>query len=93
MDRTEYLKMCQLVSVCENGICGIKKNLPDDLKVVCNGVVYYPISYELAFENGNPKHIAHLHCLNSKARTDTILEKVVKYEQSGSNTDDTQEWS
>lgn len=93
MDRKLYLELCQKVSMLKSGICGIKKNLPDDLKVVCNGVIYYPISYELAFENGHPKHIAHLHCLNSKGRTDTILEKVVKYEQSGSNTDDTQERS
>lgn len=34
MDRNIYLQMCQRVSMLKNGICGVKENVPDDLKVV-----------------------------------------------------------
>ena len=49
--RREYLEMCQKVSVLPSGVFGIKQNVPDDLKVVHNGIAYYPISYKLSFDN------------------------------------------
>ena len=80
MQRTEYLELCQKVSVLKNGICGIKENVPDELKVIYNGIAYYPVSYELSFDQGQPTHIAILHDLNANSITNASLEKVIKYE-------------
>ena len=85
MDRKAYLELCQKVSVLKSGILGIKENVPDDLKVICKGIVYYPVSYELSFDNGQPKHTAVLHELHANSITKCELERVVKYEQGRSN--------
>ena len=44
IERKTYIEMCQKVSVLPGGVFGIKQNVPDDLKVVHNGIAYYPIS-------------------------------------------------
>lgn len=80
MDRKLYIELCQKVSVLKNGICGIKENVPDELKVVHNGVVYYPVAYELSFDKGQPKHTAILHDLSANSVTHANLERVRKYE-------------
>lgn len=80
MDRTEFLQMAQKVSVLKNGVCGIKENVPDELKVIHNGIVYYPVSYELSFDNGKPTHTAILHDLKANSITRADLGKVAKYE-------------
>ena len=80
MDRTEFLQMAQKVSVLKNGICGIKENVPDELKVIYNGIAYYPVSYELSFDNGKPTHTAILHDLQANSITSADLERVTKYE-------------
>ena len=64
----------------KNGISGIKENVPDELKVVYNGIAYYPVSYELSFDNGKPTHTAILHDLQANSITRCDLERVVKYE-------------
>lgn len=82
MNRDEYLKMCQKVSILKNGICGIKENVPDELKVIYNGNAYYPVAYELSFDyKGNVTHKAILHDLNANAITYANLKKVEKYER------------
>ena len=80
MDRKLYLELCQRVSVLKNGICGIKENVPDELKVIYNGIAYYPVSYELSFDNGKPTHTAILHDLQANSITSADLERVTKYE-------------
>ena len=81
MDRKLYLELCQKVSVLKSGICGIKENVPNDLKVIHNGIEYYPTAYELSFDDkGGVIHKAILHDLYANSRTDADLEKVVKYE-------------
>ena len=80
IERNEFLKMCQKVSVLKNGICGIKENVPNELKVIHNGIEYYPISYELSFDNGQPTHTAILHDLKANSITSAYLERVKKYE-------------
>lgn len=80
MNRKLYLELCQKVSVLKSGVLGIKENVPDDLKVMCRGIIYYPVSYELSFDNGQPTHTAILHDLHSNSITKCNLEKVVKYE-------------
>lgn len=81
MDRTVFLQMCQKVSVLKNGVCGIKENVPDELKVIYNGIAYYPVSYELSFDDkGNVRHTAILHDLNANSIMNVNLERVTKYE-------------
>ena len=80
MQRDIFLQLCQKVSVLKNGISGIKENVPDELKVIYNGIAYYPVSYELSFDNGKPTHTAILHDLKANSITSADLERVTKYE-------------
>ena len=80
MDRKLYIELCQKASMLKSGICGIKENVPDELKVVHNGIVYYPVAYELSFDEGQTRHIALLHDLNANSMTQANLERVSKYE-------------
>ena len=73
--------MCQKVSVLKNGVCGIKENVPDELTVVYNGIKYYPVAYELSFDDkGNARHTAILHDLKANSIMNVDLGKVTKYE-------------
>ena len=82
MDRKLYLELCQKVSVLKNGICGIKENVSNDLKVIHNGIEYYPTAYELSFDDkGGVIHKAILHDLKANSITYADLERVQKYEQ------------
>lgn len=81
MERKRYLELCQMVSVLPGGVFGIKQNVPDDLKVVHNGIEYYPISYKLSFDNGRPTHTAILHDLKANSIMNADLETVTKYER------------
>lgn len=80
MDRKLYLELCQKVSVLKNGICGIKENVPDELKVIHNGIEYYPTAYELSFDKGQPVHTAILHDLKANSIMNADLRKVKKEE-------------
>ena len=80
MDRKLYLELCQKASVLKNGVCGIKENVPDELTVLYNGIKYYPVAYELSFNNGKPTHTAILHDLKANSIMNTDLERVIKYE-------------
>lgn len=81
MDRKLYLEMCQKVSVLPSGVLGIKQNVPDDLKVVHNGIAYYPISYKLSFDNGRPTHTAIIHDMRANSIMNADLEAITKYER------------
>lgn len=77
MERTNFLQMCQRVSMLKSGICGVKENVPDELKVIYNGIVYYPVAYVLTFdEKGNPQHDVILHDLRANSITQGKLERV-----------------
>ena len=80
IDRKLYLELCQKVSMLKSGICTIKENVPDDLKVIYNGIAYYPVAYQLSFDKGQTKHSALLHDLNANSITQANLERVQKYE-------------
>lgn len=81
MERKHYIELCQKVSVLKNGICGIKENVPDELMVVYNGINYYPVAYELSFDDkGNARHTAILHDLNANSIINADLRKVKKEE-------------
>ena len=85
MDRKLYLGLCQKVSILKSGVLGIKENVPDELKVIYKGIIYYPVSYELSFDEGKPKHAAILHDLHANSIIKCDLERVIKYEQGRSN--------
>lgn len=77
IERNEFLKMCQKVSVLKNGICGIKENVPDELTVVYNGIKYYPTAYELSFDDkGNVRHTVILHDMKANSVTHADLQRV-----------------
>lgn len=77
MDRKIYLELCQKVSVLKNGICGIKENVPDELTVVYNGIKYYPVAYELSFDDkGNVRHTVILHDMKANSVTHADLQRV-----------------
>ena len=80
MNRDEYLKMCQKVSVLPDRICGIKDKVPIELLVVYNDITYYPEKYTLSFEKGQPTHTAILHDLKANSITSADLGRVTKYE-------------
>lgn len=50
IERKKYLEMCQMVSVLPSGVFGIKQNVPDNLKVVYDGIAYYPVSLDISFD-------------------------------------------
>ena len=75
----QFLEMCQKISMLPDGILGIKQNVPDELKVVHNGIVYYPISYQMSFNKGKPLHKAILHSLKSNSIICCRLEDIKKY--------------
>ena len=86
MDRKFYIELCQKVSVLKSGVLGIKQNVPDELKIIYNGIVYYPVAYVLTFdEKGNPQHDVILHDLRANSIAQGKLERVKQYEQERSN--------
>ena len=77
MERKKYLELCQRCAVLEAGVLGIKKNVPKELCVVYDGIVYYPVAYRLSFDKaGYAVHTAVLHSLSANSTTDAKLEKV-----------------
>ena len=85
MQRTEYLELCQKVSVLPERICGIKDKVPVELLVIYNGITYYPEKYTLSFDKGQPIHTAILHDLYANAITEAKLERVKRYERKQEN--------
>ena len=76
MERKKFLEMCREISVLPDGIAHIK-DPPDRLLVVYNGSEYYPVKYELAFDNkGNATHTAVIHELRANAWWYVPLDKV-----------------
>ena len=77
MQRDIFLQMCQKVSVLKNGVLGIKENAPEELTVVYNGIKYYPVAYELSFDDkGNVRHTAILKDLKANSLLYCRLEDV-----------------
>lgn len=78
MDRTEFLQMCQKTSLLKSGVCGIKKDVPNELIVKFGNFRYYPVAYRLSFDNGEPVHTAILHDLRSNSIIRVNLKDVKK---------------
>lgn len=76
MERNDYLKLCQKVSVLPDGIMHTKKNVPADLLVEYENHQYYPEYLEIKFDKGQVRNIAVLHELQANCRMCVSLEIV-----------------
>lgn len=82
MQRDIFLQICQKASVLKNGVCGIKENVPNELMVVWSGIKYYPVAYELSFDDkGNVRHTAILHDLKANSTLNVNLQDICEYVQ------------
>ncbi len=69
MERKKFLDMCQESSLLKDGMFGIKKDVPDALKVkvmqgrYAGNIYYYPCGYTLSFIQGKTTHTCILHDL------------------------------
>ena len=81
VQRDIFLKMCQKVAVLPSGVLGIKQNVPNDLKVVYDGIVYYPLSLDISFDkDGKVINTAILHSLTANSVIERNLKDVSVYE-------------
>lgn len=78
MERNDFLKMCQKVSMLPDGVMRTKKNVPKELRVVYNNHEYYPEYLEIKFDNGKVRNIAVLHELKANCRMCVPLDLVEK---------------
>lgn len=80
MQRDIFLQMCQKVSVLPSGVLGIKQNIPNDLKVIYDGVAYYPVSINIGFDNdGKVINAAIIHSLKANSTISAKLEDICVY--------------
>ena len=80
IERKTYLEMCQKVSVLPSGVLGIKQNIPNDLKVIYDGVAYYPTSINIGFDNdGKVINTAIIHSLKANSTISAKLEDICVY--------------
>ena len=86
IERKKYLEMCQRVSVLPSGVLGIKQNVPDDLKVVCDGIAYYPVSLDIGFDkDGRVINTAIIHSLRANSVIERNLKDISSYEGQASD--------
>jgi hypothetical protein len=52
------------------------ENAPIELLVCYKNIKYYPVSYQMSFENGNPVHMVTLHDLFSNSIITVNLESI-----------------
>lgn len=76
MERNEFLRLCQKVSVLPDGIMHTKRSVPAELLVEHNNHQYYPEYLEIKFDNGQVRNIAVLHELQANCRVCVPLECV-----------------
>ena len=81
IERKKYLEMCQMVAVLPSGVFGIKQNVPDNLKVVYEGIAYYPVSVDISFDkDGKVINKAIIHSLHANSIIEANLKDVEVYE-------------
>lgn len=80
MERKDFLIKCRDVSLLKSDIQGMKKRVPDDLKVYFEEMAYYPLGVKLTFDRfGEPVNTAVLHSLKTDSVSFAPLEKVGEY--------------
>lgn len=80
MDRKRFLELCQRISILPNDVSGVKQGITDNLTVNFDSMTFYPVAYQMSFENGKQKNIAILHDLKCASVLLCDLEKV-SYEE------------
>ena len=81
IERKTYLEMCQKVAILQSGVQNLKQNVPDGLKVVYDGIVYYPVSLDISFdEDGKVINTAILHSLTANSVIERDLKDISVYE-------------
>jgi hypothetical protein len=78
MERNDFLKMCQKVSMLPDGVMHTKKNVPKELRVIYDGIEYYPEYLEIKFKEGVTQNIAVIHELQANCRMCVPLDLVEK---------------
>lgn len=77
MERKDFLIKCRDVALLKSDVRGIKKRVPDGLKVCFDGITYYPLGVKLTFDSsGAPINTAVLHSLKADSISFAPLEKV-----------------
>lgn len=78
MDRTNYLNLCkECAMICNEGLYGMKIDVPEHLQVEYQGRKYYPDAYELSFKkDGSVRHIAVLHALTANSICSAPLQDI-----------------
>ncbi len=76
MDRKIFLELCQKVSCLPDGVLGIKKDVPEELTVIVDGMRYYPVAYELSFDKGIAVHKGILHDVKANSLKTELLERI-----------------
>lgn len=80
MDRKQYLELCRACAVLPNGEFFVKKDVPDEYKVVFQEKEYYPAAYELSFDqSGKVVHKAILHFIGYNSIVIAELDRVTPY--------------
>ena len=81
IERKTYLEMSQKVAVLPSGVLGIKQNVPDNLKVVYDGIAYYPVSLDISFDkDGKVINTAIIHSLRANSVIERNLKDIMSYE-------------
>ncbi len=76
MNRKEYLNLCKGISELPDGSGGVKRNIPHELLVTYDSVVYYPLYFEIHFKRGEFYDVAALHSLKANSLMHVPLEDV-----------------
>ena len=81
IERKTYLEMCQKVAILQSGVQNLKQNVPDGLKVVYDGIAYYPVSLDISFDkDGKVINTAILHSLTANSVIERNLKDISIYE-------------
>ena len=81
IERKTYLEMCQKVAILQSGVQNLKQNVPDGLKVVCDGIAYYPVSLDIGFDkDGKVINTAIIHSLHANSVIERNLKDISVYE-------------
>ena len=78
MERNTYLqKILQCAMLKETGLPGMKKFVPEQLRVVYKGIEYYPFGYSMYGNyDGTWRHTAVLHDIKANAVVSAPLNEV-----------------
>lgn len=83
MERKEFLQMCLEASKLPEWMLHMRRDVPEDLLVEYDEIIYYPVTFFYHFKNGVPEDGAVLHSLKANGIITADLSKVKKYRRAG----------